>query len=168
MISQRGSLIVINDTAPKKLSNVGAQAIHFFLIAVQSQGEELAVFNPEILVETLLQLCRLYFQLGCKRLILPYLTGQPGTAYLRIVGVALNLTGGPRSTGEGTIMEKDRIPRVLPTLIIQAQSSFALIFDVSVAVPISVMINPLKCRTGIRLKGTDKIGVAAPALVFVQ
>ena len=52
--------------------------------------------------------------------VVPDLAGQPGAAHLGVVGVALQLAGGAREAGQPAVAVGDRVPGVLPALVLQA------------------------------------------------
>ena len=64
---------------------------------------------------------------------------EPRGAELGVVHVALDLAGRARQLGDRPVGEGDRVPRILPALVVEARSPrAALVFDVAVAVAIAV------------------------------
>ena len=75
---------------------VRGQRIDLLALVVEAQREVLAVLDPEVAVETPLEVGRLPLQLVGERRILPDVARQAGAAHLRVVGVALELAGRTR------------------------------------------------------------------------
>src|SRR5262249_44846717 len=83
--------------------------------------------------------------------------------------VALDLARRAWGRGERSVGERDRIPRVLPALVVEAGLRVApLVFDVAVAVPIAVVIDPVARRARFPLEPANELLVAGPALVFLE
>ncbi len=132
--------VVVDDPAPEQLADVGRQRVDGLLVAVQSERVEAAVLKPEVVVERLLQLLGLVLELGGERVVLPDLARQACAAAARVVGVPLQLAGRARQLRERSVRELDRIPRVLPALILEPALGVAtLVLDVAVTVAIAVL-----------------------------
>jgi len=143
VVANIGGLIVIHDAAPQQLADVGAQAVHLAFGTVEGNGEELSVRNPVVLVEAAFELCCFLLQLYGQRLVFPDLARQTSTAHFSIVGVALDFTSGARRGCQGAIVEENGVPGVFPALVVQAQRGFAFIFDITVAIAVAVVVDPV-------------------------
>ena len=115
-------LRLVDDAAPEQVAVVRGERVDLLSVRVEREGEVLAVLDPEVAVEAPLQVCRLVFELVRERRVLPDLAGEPGAAHLRVVRVALQLAGGAREPGQPSVTVGDRVPRVLPALVLQARS----------------------------------------------
>ncbi len=101
--------------------------------------------------------------------ILPDVAGQPGAAQLGVVGVALQLAGGPRKPGQAAVAVGDRVPGVLPALVLEAGLLVAaLVGDVAVALQVGVVVDPGQGRPRLALERAHQLRVARPALVLVE
>jgi hypothetical protein len=101
--------------------------------------------------------------------ITPDQAGQAGAAQLGVVGVPLELAGGPGEARECAVAVGDGVPGVLPALVFQPGLLVAtLVRDVPVALEICVLVDPGQRRPGLKLQLPDQPGVAGPALVLVQ
>ena len=75
--------------------------------------------------------------------IVPDVARQARHAHLGVVDVALQLAGRARRRRDRAVGERDRVPRVLPALVVEPGLGDApLVLDVSVAVAIAVPIDP--------------------------
>ena len=101
--------------------------------------------------------------------IVPDLARQPGAAHLGVVGVALQLAGGAREAGQASVAVGDRVPRVLPALVLEARLLVApLVRDVAVALQVGVVVDPGQGGSRRQLQNAHELRVAGPALVLVQ
>src|SRR5204862_2592761 len=63
----------------------------------------------------------------------------------------------------------DRVPGVLPALILEARLLVAaLVPDVAGALEVGVLVNPVERRARLGLEVADELAVACPALVLVE
>src|SRR5262249_32299774 len=90
------------------------------------------------------------------------------TANLGVVDVPLDLAGRPRRRRQSAIGVDDRVPRVLPALVVQARLGLPLVLDVAVAVAVAEAVDPVQRRPSRALQLAGQGGVARPALVLVQ
>ena len=66
-------------------------------------------------------------------------------------------------------MVRDRVPRVLPALVLEPGLLVApLVGDVAVALQVGVVVDPGQGRARLLLERSDELGVAGPALVLVE
>ena len=101
--------------------------------------------------------------------VLPDEPRQPRAADLRVVGVALQLAGRPREARQPAVAVRDRVPRVLPALVLEAGLLVAaLVPDVAVALEVGVLVDPGERRARLVLEVAHELAVARPALVLVQ
>ena len=97
------------------------------------------------------------------------LAGQAGAAHLRVVGVALELAGRAREAGQPPVAVGDRVPGVLPALVLEAGLLVAaLVRDVAVALQVGVLVDPVQRRPRLALELAHELRVAGPALVLVE
>src|SRR5205085_2493714 len=101
--------------------------------------------------------------------VVPDLAGQPGGAHPGVVGVPLDLAGGPGERGEPAVRPDDRVPRVLPALVDQAGVGVArVVVEVPVVVGVAVLLDPPQCGAGLRFQLAYGVHVAGPPLVLVE
>ena len=82
--------------------------------------------------------------------VVPEQPSQPRAAHLRVVGVALQFAGRPREPGQPAVRVADRVPGVLPALVLQAGLLVAsLVRDVAVAHQVGVVVDPGERRAGL-------------------
>jgi hypothetical protein len=161
--------LVVDDPAPEQVPHVRAQAVHPLLLAVEGQREAPALRDPEVLQEPAAQRVGIRVEAVGERRVLPHLAREPGGPPFGVVDVALDLAGRDRARGDPAVPEQDRVPRVLPALVHQAGLRVArLVLDVAVAVAVAPDVDPLQRGPRVRLELADEIGVAGPALVFLQ
>ena len=127
--------------------------------------------HPEVLVEAALQLGRLAAR-AARRASSSSQTSRASRAraHLRVVDVALDLAGRARQLRERAVGEEDRVPRVLPALVLEAGLGVpALVLDVAVAVAVAVArrSSASAARASVSSSRTS-VGVARPALVLVE
>ena len=165
----RLGLVLVDDAAPQQVADVRSERVDLGAVGVEGEREVLAVFDPEVAVEAALQVGGLLFEpLGVGR-VLPDLARQAGAAHLGVVGVALQLAGRPREPRQAAVAVGDRIPGVLPALVLEAGLLVApLVGDVAVALQVGVVVDPGQGGPGRRLEGAHQPGVAGPALVLVE
>ena len=79
--------------------------------------------------------------------VVPHLARQPRRPALGVVDVALHLAGRARRRRQRAVGEHDRVPRILPALVVEAGLLVAaLVLDVAVAVAIAVVVDPRRAR----------------------
>ena len=104
-----------------------------------------------------------------ERRILPDEPRESRAADLRVVGVPLQLAGGPGEARQLAVAVRDRVPRVLPALVLEAGLLVAaLVPDVAVAPEIGVVVDPGERRARLVLEVAHELAVAGPALVLVE
>ena len=148
---------------------VGGQRVDLAAVGVERDGEVLAVLDPEVPVEAALEVGGLLLEPVGEGRVLPDLPGQPGAAHLGVVGVALQLAGRPREAGQVAVAVGDRVPGVLPALVLQPGLLVAaLVGDVAVA--LRSAYSSIQFEGGPRrvLEVPHERGVAGPALVLVE
>src|SRR5436190_17660387 len=89
-------------------------------VGVEGERVVLAVLDPEVAVETPLQVARLPLELVGERLVAPHLAREPRPTSLRVVRVPLQLARGAREARQPAVAVRDRVPRVLPALVLEA------------------------------------------------
>src|SRR4029453_6529103 len=109
---------LVDDAAPQQVAVVRGERIHLLALGVEGEGEVLAVLDPVVAVEPSLEICCLTFQLFRELDVLPDETRKASTAHLRVVRVSLQLAGRPREAGEPSVAVRDRVPGVLPALVL--------------------------------------------------
>ncbi len=148
---------------------IRAQRIHLIAVGVQREREVLVLDDPEVAVEAALEVGRLLLELVGERRILPDLVCEAGAAQLRVVGVALQLAGRPREAGQPAVPVGDRVPRILPALVLEACLLVAaLVGDVAVAQQIGVLVDPVQRRPRLVLELAHELPVPGPAFVLVE
>ncbi len=104
-----------------------------------------------------------------ERRVLPDYAREPRAAHLRVVRVALQLAGRAREAGQPPVAVGDRVPGVLPALVLEAGLLVAaLVRDVAVALEVGVLVDPVERRPRLALELADELAVARPALVLVE
>src|SRR4029079_5770685 len=133
---------------------------------IQGQGEVPPVLDPEVAVEPALEIRRLLLEPLGEHSVLPHQPGEPGAADLGVIGVPLELAGRPRKAGQRPVPERDRVPRVLPALVLEpALLVAALVRDVAVALEVGVVVDPRERGSSLVLELAHELPVAGPALV---
>ena len=90
--------------------------------------------------------------------VVPDLACEPGAAHLGVVGVALQLAGGAREAGQRAVAIGDRVPGVLPALVLEAGLLVApLVGDVAVALQVGVLVDPVQRGAGLVLELADEL-----------
>ena len=90
-------------------------------------------------------------------------------AHLRVVGVALELAGRAREARQRAVAVGDRVPGVLPALVLEPGLLVAaLVRDVAVALEVRVLVDPVQRRARLVLEVAHELRVAGPALVLVE
>ena len=110
---------LVDDPAPQKVAVVRRERVDLPSVLVEGEREVLAVLDPEVAVEPAFQVRRVRCELVGERRVLPDLTGETRAAYLGVVGVALQLARCPREAWKLSAAERDRVPRVLPALVLE-------------------------------------------------
>src|SRR5439155_6342978 len=93
---------------------------------------------------------------------------EPRRAHLRVVEVALDLAGGAGRRGEPAVAVEDRVPGVLPALVLEPGLVVPLVLEIAVAVAVAVPVQPPERRPGAPFELADELRIAAPALVLVE
>ena len=151
------------------MADVRGERVHRAAFGVERDRERPPVGDPEVAVEAALEVGRLALELDGVGLVLPDLARQPGPAHARVVGVALQLAGRPRESRQLAVAIGDRVPGVLPALVLEAGLLVAaLVPDVAVAHQVGVLVDPVERRPGLRLELAHQPAVAGPALVLVE
>ena len=101
--------------------------------------------------------------------VLPDAAREPGAAHLRVVRVALELARRAREAGEPPVAVRDRVPGVLPALVLEPGLLVAaLVRDVAVALEVGVLVDPVERGPRLVLELAHELAVAGPALVLVE
>ena len=90
-----------------------------FLFRSSASAKKSAILDPEVLVEATLELCCVALEVVGPGVVVPELARQAGSPHLGVVDVALELAGGARRRRNRAIGERDRVPRVLPALVVE-------------------------------------------------
>ena len=155
---------LVDDPAPQEMPVVGGERIDLTPVRVESQGEVPVVLDPEVAVESTFQVRRLLLQPVGEFLVLPDQARQPSPSPLRVVGVALELGRGPGETREAAVPVGDRVPRVLPALVLQTGLLVpAPIGDVAVPHEVRVLVDPVQGGPGLPFEVTHQLRVPGPA-----
>src|SRR5919201_1688666 len=164
-----GRLVLVHDAAPEQVPDVRGDAVDAALLAVEGEREAAPLRDPEILVEATLQLGRLALEAHGELVVVPVLAREPRATHLYVVDVALDLARRDRPLGDRAVGEADRVPRVLPALVLESRLDITpLVFDVAVAVAVAVLVDPRERRARGRLELAHQLSVAAPALVLFE
>ena len=169
MSRDRLRLRLVDDAAPEQVPVVRRERVDLAAVLVEREREVLAVLDPEVAVEASLQIGRVGRQAIGERRVLPDLARQPRAAQLRVVGVALQLARRAREARELAVAERDRVPRVLPALVLEPGLLVSPpIPDVAGALEIRVLVDPGESRARLDLELAHERTVAGPALVLVE
>lgn len=153
---------LIDDAAPKQVANVRGQGVDLAAVSVERQRVVLSALDPRVATEVMLEFVRFALELVGVLRVVPYSTCQPGAAHLGVVGVTLELAGRAREAGQLPVATRDRVPGVLPALVLEAGLLVAaLVGDVADSQRISLCVDPVHCGACLGLKGADEVGVAA-------
>jgi hypothetical protein len=160
---------LVDDAAPQEMAVVRRERVDLVPLGVEREREVPFVRDPEVTVEPPLEVRRLFLEAIGVRRVVPDEPREAGTSYLRVVGVALQFAGGPGEAGQSPIPVGDRIPRVLPTLVLEPRLLVAApIPDVAIAEEVGVVVDPGQGRSRLVLALSDQRAVAGPAFVLVQ
>ena len=170
VLRNRLCLRLVDDPAPEEMAVVRRQRVHLLALAVEREREILAVLDPEVAVEATPQVGGLPLELVRKRRVLPEETRQPRAAQLRVIGVPLQLAGRAREARDPTVAVRDRVPRILPALVLEPRLLVpALVPEVAAAADqVPVLVDPAQGRARFGFELADEPPVAAPALVLVE
>ena len=148
---------------------VRGQRVDLVAVGVERKCEVLAVFHPEVAVEAALEIGRLLLESFRELDVLPHQARQAGAAQLRVVGVALELARRAGEARKLSVAVGDRVPRVLPALVLEARLLVAApVRDVAVAHQVGVLVDPVQRGARLALEVADEPPVAGPALVLVE
>ena len=139
-----------------------------WFLGVEREREVLAVLDPEVAVEPALEVGRLVLEL----------VREPGSFHTRRASRALRILASyayPAArpsrgeAGQTAVAVRDRVPRVLPALVLEAGFLVpALVPDVAVVQQVGVLVDPVQRSAGLALELPDELAVARPALVLVE
>src|SRR5436190_18622860 len=162
-------LRLLDDAAPEQVSVVRGERIDPAAVLIEREREVFAVLDPEIAVESPLEIGGLLLEPVGEGLVLPHPASEPRAADLRVVRVALKLAGRTGEARDPTVPVRDRVPGVLPALVLEPGLLVAaLVPDVAVALEVRVLADPAQRRPRLVLELADELGVARPALVLVE
>ncbi len=163
------ALDFVHDPAPEEMAVVRREGVDLRAVRSEGEGEVAPVGDPEVAVEAALELGRLLLELVGDHRVLPDLAREARAAHLGVVGVALQLAGRAREAGQPAVPVRDRVPGVLPALVLEAGLLVPpLVRDVAVALEVRVLVDPLQRGEGLVLEVANELSVAGPALVLVQ
>src|SRR5262245_31906655 len=169
MPDDRLRLRLVDDPAPEQMAVVRRERVDLLAVEVQGEREVLVVLDPEVAVEATLEIGGLPLKLVGELRIVPDAPRKPSRTHLRVVRVALELGRGPREPGEPPVAVRDRVPRVLPALVLEAGLLVApLVPDVAVVLEIGVLVDPVQRRPRLELEIPNELPVAGPPLVLVE
>ncbi len=148
---------------------VGGEDVDLLTLGVEGEGEVPAVRDPEVAVEAPLQVGRLALQPVGERRVLPDEPGEARAAHLRVVRVPLQLAGRAREPRQPAVAVGDRVPRVLPALVLEARLLVTpLVPDVAGAEEVRVLVDPVERSPSLALELPHELAVARPPLVLVE
>ena len=137
-------LRLVDDAAPEEVAVVRRERVDLAAVGVEGDREVLAVVHPEVAVEASLEVGGFLLEPVGEGWIVPDEAGQARAAHLGVVGVALELAGGPREAGQRAVAIGDRVPGVFPALVLEAGVLVApLVGDVAVALEVCVLVDPV-------------------------
>ena len=113
----------VDDAAPQEVADVRGERVDLGAVRVEGEREVLPLGDPEVAVEAALEVGRLGLELVGVGRVLPDEPGEARAAHLRVVRVALELAGRPREVGQPAVAVRDRVPGVLPGLVLEARSA---------------------------------------------
>ena len=147
---------------------VRRQRVHPATVGIQRDGEVPAVLHPEVAVEPAFEVGGLALEGLGEPGIAPDEARQADAAQLGVVGVALELAGGPRKAWQGAVAVGDRVPGVLPALVLKPGLPVAtLVGDVPVSLQVRVLVDPAQRRAGLELQFLHQ-PVTGPPLVLIE
>ena len=124
---------------------VRGERVDLVAVGVEGEREVALVLDPEVAVEPAFEIGRLLLEPIRERRVVPDRARQASAADLRVVGVALQLACGPREAGQAPVAVGDRVPRVLPALVLEPRLLVpALVPDVAVAHEVRVLVDPVE------------------------
>ncbi len=96
------------------------------------------------------------------------MTGQAGHRAAGGVDVALDLGQGDRRLGRLPVGMADRVARVLPALVEQAEPRSAQVLDEAVAVEVARVVDPVERRQRVRPQPLEQRVVAGPGMGLAE
>jgi hypothetical protein len=148
---------------------VGGEGVDLAPVRVAGEGIVASLLDPEVAVETALEVGGLLLELVGERGVLPEKPRQAGAPHFGVVGVALQLAGGAREARQRAVVVGDRVPRILPALVLEAGLLVApLVPDVAVAHEVGVLVDPGQSGARFVFQLAHQLRVAGPALVLVE
>src|SRR6266516_1748136 len=100
---------------------------------------------------------------------MPERTTKPRVAHLGVVDVALKLARGTWQARERAIGEQDRVPGILPALVLQAGLRVAAaVLDVAITIAVPVCVDPVQRSSGFQLQLPYQLSIASPALDLIE
>src|SRR5262249_3974721 len=159
---------LVDDPAPQQMAVVRRERVDLVAFGVEREREVLVVLDPVVAVEAPLEIRGLLLEAVGELVVLPDLAREAGGPHLPVVRISLQLARGPREARQLAVPVGDRIPGVLPALVLEAGLLVpALVPDVTVAAEIRVVVDPGERRARLVLEVPDELAVAGPALVLV-
>ena len=162
-------LVVFDDAAPEEVADVGGDGVDLPPVAVAGEREAVAVRHPEVAVEPSLEARRLPLELVGERRVVPELRARAA----RSASSRRTRNPGSRSIARGRLAsvpsaEDNRVPRVLPALVLEPRLLLRSYETYPSPSAISVLVDPGERRARLELERADEVCVAAPELVFVE
>jgi hypothetical protein len=156
------------DAAPEQMADVRTQRVDLLLLAVERERIVAALAVPERLVERLAQPLRAPLEPVGERWVVPALARESRRAPKRVVGVALDLAGRDRRLGTRPVGEQDRVPRVLPALVVEPAGRAPAVLEEAVAVEVALLLDPAHCGASVLFESADEFAVPCPQVVLVE
>src|SRR5665811_445443 len=102
------------------MTDVGRERVDLAPVRVAGDGEVATLLDPEVAVEAAFEVGGLLLELVGEGGVLPDEPRQAGAADFGVVGIALQFAGGAREARQRAVVVGDRVPGVLPALVLKA------------------------------------------------
>ena len=146
-------LRLVDDPAPEQVPVVRGERVDLAAVGVEREREVLAVLDPEVAVEAPLEVGGLASRARRRTPRPSRSRGEARAADLGVVGVALELARRAREARQSAVAVGDRVPGVLPALVLEAGLLVAaLVGDVAVALQVGVLVDPVRAPRGPRAR----------------
>ena len=121
----------------------------------------ITIAHPEIAIKSLAQFPCFRFKSGGARLFASA-TKQGSQLDLCCISVSLHLNQRDGRQGERAVGVYDRVAGIFPPLVSETLFNFTFIFEVTVAIDISISTHPVQCSIDVRAQLMKELQISCP------